>query len=393
VLIAAVIAILGTTSVFAYVNVGSDFLRHFFTGDTAYLEPFVQTSGEYAADDGFVLTVEQTLVTAQQALVIFSVEALTDEAAAALHADTFMGMDTFDFGPAGNGNAHFGGWMIRDLTERNTDTKRYFAITVSDMSNENEVDFFIRLNKMTDAQKIIIPMQTNIETYAFVLACASGEDAVLQFTPLGISLERTVDTNGDMTLGAIGGLYFRMADGEIATFNQLLRKHGIWSMSDGRVELTAMFREIVSISEFAAIILDGVEYSIADTSITAPFVPDPTTQPFELQPYLRGHLWIPLEELSKHIGASFSRDAAANTATVEYRGQTFEIVADSTIIVRNGEIIDFDDEMDATFVSEDGRLMVSSRLFDLMGLGVVAVNFDDDWNLLPLYEWMWIVIP
>ena len=411
-LIAATIVVLGTSTVFAYVNIGSDFLRTFFTGDTSYLDEFVQTPGEYVADEGYVLTLEQTLVTAHQALVIFSVEALTDETIAELNAtdengfSTFMGMDTIDFGPADSqshihngGPVIFGGWMNRELVERRTDTKRYFAITVADMSNEEAKDFFIRLNKMANPQKIIIPMGTNIETHAFVLACGTGEDAILQFTPLGIIMERTVSTSGDISYNTISGLYFRMHDGEINTFNQLLRHYGIslveFTEDESeylRYEMSAFFREIMSISEFESIILDNVEYDISDTSITTPFTPDPTILPFEMQPYYREHLWVLLEELCENIGADLHWDSETNSAVIEYRNSTFELEADSTVFEKNGETIDFYDD-DALFVSEDGRLIVSGRLLDLMGIGIVAISTCDNGEFLPVSDWTWIIIP
>jgi len=411
-LIAAAIIILGTSTVFAYVSINSDFLRTFFTGDTSYLDEFVHTSGDYIADEGYVFTLEQTLVTANQALVIFSVEALTDESIAELNAtdeygfSTFMGMDTIDFGPVNSqshthngGPAIISGWIQGELVDRRTETKRYFSIKVSDMSNEDAEDFFIRLNKMTDPQKIIIPMETNIETHEFVLACATGEDAILQFTPLGINIERTVSTSGDIFVNTFSGLHFRMNDGEINTFNQLLIAQGARPLEFSgdeteylRYEMSALFREIMSISEFASIILDNVEYDINDTSITMPFTPDPTILPFELQPYYHGHLWVPLEELCEEIGANLHWDNESYSAIVEYRNSIFEITVGSTIIVKNGEATDSYDDY-AAFISEDGRLVVPIRLLDLMGIGVAAINTCDNGDFLPVRDWVWIIIP
>jgi len=402
-----------TVAAAAYVSTGSDLLRTFFSGGTIYLEEHVQTPGEYVTDGRYVLTVEQTLATTHQALVIFSVEALTYDAIAVLNAtcengfSTFMGMDTIDFGPADrqtlahNGSTVlFGGWSQHEIVERRTDTKRYFAIAASDMVNENGEDFFIRLNKMADAQKIIISMVTNIETHEFVLTCAIGEYAVLRLTPLGLTLERTVSGEGDILANMVSGLYFRTSDGEINTFNQLLRKDAIklveWSEYGNeyiRYEMVALFREITSMTELAGIILGNVEHDVNDTTLTTPFTPDSTIQQFMMQPYLMGHLWIPLEELCKQIGAYFRWDSEANTATVVYRNSTFVIEVDSSIIIRNGESIDLLSD-DTTFMSQDSGVIVSSRLFDLMGIGVTAINqFDEYWNARPLSEWMWIVMP
>ena len=402
-------------SVYATAGNNSNFLRTFFRGHTHSFEEFVQAPGTSAADERYVLTVEQTLVTAHQALIIYSVEALTDDAIAELNATdahgfcTFMGMDTIDFGPVNRqaninngGRLMFGGWSTMHLDERRTETKRYFAITVTNMLNEDAEDFFIRLNKMADPQKVIISMRANIAAHEFVLACSSGDNAVLRFTPLGINLERTISTSGDLQLNIIDGLFFRKACGEVNSFSQLLIKYGItlveFPEEPGgylRYEMSALFREIMSVSEFASIILDGVEYDINDLSVTKPFVIDQTMQPFELQPYYRGHLWVPIEELCQIVGADFYWNREENYAIVEYRNSSFVLRAGSTIILKNGDTIDFFNEFDcdATFVSDDGRLIVSSRLLDLMGIGIVPMNMDANGNILPVRDWVWTIIP
>jgi len=410
-----VLMMLVAGSVYAAVGNNSDFLRVFFRGNTNSLEEFVQTPGTSATDERFILTVEQTLVTAHQALIIYSVEALTDDTIAELNATdangfcAFMGMDTIDFGPANRqshihngGRLIFGGWSTMHLEERRTTTKRYFAIIVTDMVNEDAEDFFIRLNKMADSQKVIISMRTNIETHEFVLACSSGDDAVLRFTPLGITFERTINTSGDLQLNIIEGLFFRRTCGEVNSFSQLLIKSGITPVELPRepgeylrYEMSALFREAMSVSEFTSIMLDGIEYDINDLSVTKPFVLDQTLQPFELQPYYRGHLWVPIEELCKIIGADFYWNREENYAVVEYRNSSIVLRAGSTIILKNGDTIDFFNEFDcdATFVSDDGRLIVSSRILDLMGLGIVTINMDTNGDFLPVRDWVWNIIP
>jgi len=402
-----------TVAAATYVNTGSDFLRTFFAGDTAYLEEHVQTSGEYVTDGRYVLTLEQSLATIHQALVIFSVEALTNDAIAELNAQcengfyTFIGMDTTSFGPVSrlspfhaNCTVQFGGWSQREITERRTETKRYFAIAVDSMVNEEGVDFFIRLNKMTNPQEIIIPMSTSIDTHEFTLNCATGEAAILRFTPLGLTLERTVSSEGDLFANIISGLHFRMLNGEVYTFSQLLRINSVGQIDFGsydreydRRKLTATFREITSMSEFASIILDNVEHNI-HTGQTSLFARHAAIEQFVMQPYIYGHMWIPLEELSQNIGADFRWDSNINTATIVYRNSTFVLEVNSTIILINGMVYDLQHDEDMTFMSEDGRVIASSRLFDLMGIGVVAINqFDDNWNVRPVSEWQWIVMP
>ena len=148
VLVAAMIAVLGASTVFAAVN--TDFLRTFFTGDTSYLDEFVQTPMESVTDGKYTLTLEQVLATVNHALVVYSVEALTDEAKEELNSENergisnFIGMDVLTFGVVDHNSAKLEGLTQREIPERRTDNKRYFALTV-DIENENEADFFIRL--------------------------------------------------------------------------------------------------------------------------------------------------------------------------------------------------------------------------------------------------------
>ena len=377
----------------------------------------MQTPETYVADEGYVLTLEQTLVTTQQALIIFSIESLIDETLAELFATnengiyTFIGIDTIEFGPANSlslehngGTLQFGGWMMKELADRRTDTTRFFAITVSGMSNKDEKDFFIRLNEMANPQNIIIPMETNIGTHEFVLACATGENAILRFTPLGISIERTVSNIGDVFYNVVSGLHFRMNNGEIATFSQLLEFHGIRGLDIAecyedenvylRFELTALFREITGISDLAGIILNYVEYCVIDTTVTTPFTPGPAMQPFELQPYYYGHLRLPIEELCANIGTAFRWDDETNSAVIQYRNSSFVIATNSNIVVKNGDMIEVGSaDYDAAFISEDGRLMVSVGLLDLMGIGLLSINQCDDGEFLPVSQWMRKIIP
>ncbi|MCL2391906.1 MAG: copper amine oxidase N-terminal domain-containing protein [Oscillospiraceae bacterium] len=399
VLVAALVAALGASSVFAAVN--SDFLRTFFTGDTSYLDGFVQTPRQSVTDERFTLTLEQVLATTHQAFIIYSVEALTDETRAMLNAEdergfsTFIGMDTISFGVVDPESAGISGNSHREIRERRTDNKRYFALS-ADILNEDEADFFIRLNKMTEPQNIVISMTSNVETRGLVL----GDEAVLQITPLGIAIERRNDhAHTDLLLNVIDGLFFRMSNGEIVTYSQLVA-HGFSSITpdeeNSSLKLRALFREIVRISDIESVILGDTEFNFHDTSITTAFTPDSAIKPFELVPYFKDHLRMPLRELTANIGATLRWDNEATAAVVEYRNSTFVIAVDSTIIVRDGEAIDFYDAFndDRSLISSDGRLVVSHRLLDLMGINTVVPNmFNEDFSFNEVENWVWIVIP
>ena len=72
------------------------------------------------------------------------------------------------------------------------------------------------------------------------------------------------------------------------------------------------------------------------------------------------------------------------------------ITVGSTIIVKDGVEIDFYDEWydDSSFISSDGRLVVSYRMLDLMGISTVVPNmFNEDYSVNDVQDWIWVVIP
>ena len=397
VLVAAIIALLGASTVFATVNLNAEFLKAFFTGDTSSLAEFVQTPMESVTDGRFTLALDGVLATKDNALVIFSIEALTDETVAILNEEdedgnsTFWGMDTISFGPAVAQTARLYGFSQREIRERRTDTKRYFTIA-AEITNENGADFRIRLNKMAESKDIIIQMDVNVETKELVL----GDEAVVQITPLGITMNRRFDSG--YGLNVFHGLFFRMSDGEIKTASEIISPYLATSMDEesGKIVIRALLRQIVNLSEFESIMLGDTEFNFNDTSITKPFTPDIYIQPFELVPYFRDHLRVPIEEVCKNVGATFRWGDGANYAVIEYRNSTFVIEVDSTVIVKNGERIDFYNEFanESSFISSDGRLVVSHRLLDLMGINTVVSNmFNEDFSFNEVKNWIWLVIP
>lgn len=400
-LIAVTIGLIGTSTVLAATN--SNFLKTFFEGDTSYLEEYVQTPNKSVTDEKFTLTLENVLTTKYQCFVVYSVEALTAESQAELNAkdefgyDTFIDMDTISFGPViWDDVTTFSGFDQKEVKERRTDNKRFFAITCVDMVNENEEDFYIALNRMTNPEKIIIPMKSNIETTELVLVDQNNKDYVIQINSLGMVLERAVESFESFY---ITGVYFRMADDKIKTFSQLLEfKSGESNLDEEnyRFRTKALFREVMALSEFKSIIIDGVEYDINDTSKTKPFTPEKNIQPFEIKPYYKEHLWMPLREMCENIGAEIEWNNETNSATVKYRDSVYVITNESTVIIKDGEKIDIYDELNdqKTFIDESGRLIVSGRILNYMRIEVEFVNqIDENGNDTDIRDLIWLLIP
>lgn len=342
--IIATIAVLTTTTAFAAINI--DLLKTFFTGDSSSMQGFVKTPKQSVTDGRFILTLEQVLASKYQVLVIYSVEGLTDDAVKELMSDKFVDMDTISFGSENGNNPS--GFSSRELLDKRTAAKRYWTIESAGILNTDEADFFIRLNKMENAQKIIIPMKFNVETMEFSFAGQPYGDAIIKYSPLGITLEKGIKTNSKHSFTNYTGVFFRMKNGEIKTFNELLDLKDCVNVSlkDGaeyqRYEYHALFREINKISDFKSIIIDNIEYDIKDTSPKKQAQIDEHLYPFDikpvykdLRPVYQGVLWLPVYEFSEKIGADYKWDNKSRTATIEYRGSTYVITEGSGVVLKD----------------------------------------------------------
>ncbi len=398
VLVAAALIALLSTTVFAAINL--NILKLFFEGDTTSMDDYVQSPKQSVTDGYFTFTLEQVLSTKNQAFIVYSIEALTDEAVNELMDDSFTDMDTISFKPVEDySRLNFSGYGQSEIMDKRTETKKYFALSCEDMYNKDESDFVIRLNKMKKPQDILVSMKTNIETTEFIFKGQTYGDAVVQITPLGLNFIKYIEKNSKSLFDSHLELNFRMANDEIKTFNQLLELKSGVLLEEGdvynRYKISALFREITPLTEFKSIILGSIEYDIEDLSKTKPFELEEKLQPFTMKPFYKEHLWIPIQELCDNLGAEYEWDDNSKTFSFTYRNQSYVITPNSDKILLNGETISFYEGLnDQKAFIQDEKLYVSYNLALLMKIRCNVVNFyDQQGNLIDAKDWIWQVIP
>lgn len=375
----------------------SNLLTAAFAGDTSSLTDLVQTPKQSVTDGKYTFTLEQYLVSKSQALVLFSIEGLTAETITELNQtdengySTFFDLDEISFGPVDSDSVkEFSGygWNTKSL-EFSTKTKKYYLLRCTSMVNEDEGDFYIRFNRMETPQTIIIPMKSNLDEKTLTLG-----KTTIKHTPIGIAIEKNGLTDEEE---GILGLYFRMKNGEISTFNQL------YSMESSKydehskcVRIRALSYTILPFSELKSIILNNVEYDIIDPTKTKPFTPDKTMIPFEMKPYYKEQLWLPLKEFCQKAGADLTWDGKTNSAAVTYRGSAYVFTEGSTKIKINGETVDYyESSKDNTiFIDENNRMIVPVRVLEDMRVDVGVANSKvGQVHQVPLEERIWLIIP
>lgn len=396
VIIIAVITVLTTTTAFAALNI--DLLKTFFVGDTSSMQDFVKTPEQSVTDGRFTLTLKQVLASKYQVLVLYSIEGLTDDAVRELMSDKFVDMDTISFGPENwNDSTHMSGYSTRELLEKRTAAKRYWAIESTGVLNTDEADFFIRLNKMKNPQKIIVPMKCNVETKEFSLAGQPYGDAIIKYSPLGIIFGKGIKNNSEKSLHTNIGVFFRMKDGEIKTLNELLdlTSGELVKSEEGteyqRYEYNGLFREIQKISDFKGIIIGNIEYDIKDTSKTKPVQIDEHLYPFDIKPVYKDVLWLPVYEFSKKIDADFKWDDKLRSATIKYRGSKYVITDGSDVVLKDGKEIKL--EEGKAFIL-DGKLVAPGDiLYEVFHMTIDVIPFDDNGDKIDVKDWIWTITP
>lgn len=355
----------------------SDYFNSIFEGDTSYLDDFIKTEKRSVEDDRFRLTLEQYLVAENQAMIIYSFEAKTDEAVEEMNSSDFWNMDTVTFGPTDyeKADCHGYGGFGTVGKQLNTERKIYGCIASDSIENEEKIDFYLSTDKIKDRPKIIIPMDYNMETKT--VQCA---DVTVKYNPISIIVTSPAVESAEECDGCwftSNNIYFRVKNGEIKTFNQLYTvSSGLKSAdADGNAEsydLKAWAREIIKPDEIKSIIVDDTEYPVDNPSDLKPVTIDEHMKPFIIDAYVQDHLWIPLRAFCDGLGAEITWDSDTRTASFSYRGSNYSFTVGKPGIVMNGEECDFGPE--APFIDDLGRMIVPSNFDGYNNRTYIAVN-------------------
>lgn len=370
-------------------------LNEVFDGDTSYLEGSVQKPNASVTDGRFTLTVEEYLVSENQALVMYSIKAETPEAWAELTAtdeqgrDTFWDMDTLSFQSIDTEKFMVLGYANKHYYAADTADTQYYILTCFDMDNPDGVPVRLRLNAMAKPNnEIILDMTKNIDTKTWQL----NDDLTLNISTIGmVTRQHLAEPQPQIVSPEI---FFRTTDGDILTNYQIYEyRDGTQNdyEVDGSVTIEVRFiaKTIISPDKLASIIIDGREYSLADGA----YLGEPEI-PAELQAFIvtvyRGEndYGIPLDEIAAHVGADWQFDAATGKATMTYRDATVELTAGQKTATINGVEENLPDYQEAPQIDENGHFIIySSQILDLFNItGEMYGEWVENYQTKPVAE-------
>ncbi|MCL1873553.1 MAG: DUF4179 domain-containing protein [Clostridiales bacterium] len=361
--VAALVVLISITSTFAVFNFG--IIREFFAGDSSFIRQFVKTPLESVSDEHFKLTLEEILTDNHYLFMVYSVEGLTDEAIAELMSADDLRYD-YDFkykltvspspgislgDPGGKFTGTFYPAHSYEIVERRTATARYWAY-YDEMENVSEEPLTLRLDTMRDDQYITVPADCNVEAKELLLRGQPYGDVSVRLSPIGITLEKGVKTSEikDMSFTEV---FFRMKNGEIKTYNQLVYKGaggfmggtGAFTGASGeetRCKYGARFYDTMPLSDFKSIIVGNIEYEINNPAKMSAVTLEASMYPVEVKSIIlpdkvtRGvNSWLPAEEVCDKLGADMAWDG--NTMTIKYRGSEVEINEPAYTYKKDGE--------------------------------------------------------
>lgn len=386
--IAAAIVLLSITSVFAAMSFNFDVFGEFFRGDTSHIRSTVQTPREQVSDKRFTLTLEEVLTDNRYIFMVYSVEALTDDALKEL-----MGGDELIYDNAFSYNISVSpspgiitgtgvGYprYARELVDRRTETVRYWAY-YDEMEDVNAEPMTLRLETEDGDLIITVPTDTAIESKELTLMGQPYGDTYVRLSPLGITLKKGVKS-GSPTL--FTDVFFRMSNGEVKTFNQLKMFMSpasyVMNAGDlpGRVsdytsyQFGARFHDVIPLSDFKSIIVGNTEYDINDPTKTSEATLNEKLYSFNVMAFLpvRGQgSFLPVKDVCDGLGAEMSWDGA--TLTVSYRGSTYEMTFDSRTYEKDGQVMAYQlhESSYIMLVHEDTLFMNDTAIQVILGIG------------------------
>ena len=321
-LAAAVIAALAVTSAVAVAR--SSLLQTFFRGDTQVLEGQVKQPYASVTDGVWTLTVEEVLADPCQALVTFSIQAHTDEAAQQLNRPGFFDMDTLVFSAGIPLSAGIG-----EEEERNTPTRRFYHLTLAYTQSPGPLE--LRLGMMEEG--LTVSLAPDVDTVELDMEQAApmllGEECTVRHvmvSPIGMRLELELPP-GQPTQSVFAQAFLLLEDGGVASPSMLTAGQGPVSTArvaeapGDRYEVIWRFDQVLDLSRVTGIAVGDRVYSLSGGA-SSPWEGAEDYQTFTL-PSLDirgdGNPFFSLDELCAGLGLSYTWDPDSGTARVEGR--------------------------------------------------------------------------
>ena len=420
-LAAAAAAVVGLLAGTALAAAGQwNVLDFFYEGDTSPAVNYVNNQVYSVSDDNYTLSVTSSVADTRSAYLLVTVEAKTDEARAALMADGFENMDTFFVrvledeaaepeptpevdGPVAEVPALAGSISMGEEENLRTGTSRTFTINVQPISAATN-GVRLRLGVMSEDDYVELPLDPVEPIELEINAEGEGRGAAshieggpvtlgrISVSPLSLHLDYSYRQEAGEPFPL---LFFRMADGSLRTWAQMVDNDGSGSFysNDGVVSASrdCQFRSVVDLSQLNAVVFGGMAYPLDGGRPEAVKI-DPALYPFQvplMEPLSENSGYsVPVRALCEGLGVECIWDNEAQTATMTYRGVTIVLTPGITTALVNGQPVEM---YDAPAV-QDGKLAAEHQIFtDAWQLDMSAAY--EDGNAEDAQRVAWLVIP
>jgi len=394
-IVTTAILTLGAGSVFATSNI--DLLKEFFGGDTSILQREVHKPNTSIQNDEYKVTLEQVLANPHEAIIVFSVEGLTEKATNTLETNSmFLSDSHIKLKPTPGSETKNNGYSATSFGKHNTYNKKYFVFEVGAIDNPKQEPMRLYLDTVKSPELFItVPMDSNIQTLDFQMKQeveANGKKYTIEHMSIN-SISMVIDSRGwnDIDHDLQPAIFFKMSDGTIKTKNQLVNKFESSSSIlttdlEGPYRFYFRFKEIMNLNDIQSVIIDHMEYPLNKKVEPKSVVIDEKLHHFESRIIERTGKNGPLmsvDDISKGLGAEYSWDEQNARLVFTYRGTTLELTAGSSKAIVNGQEIQLEDYVGSVYM-QSGKLCITPY--------VLENYFDVDFTLKYATR-MWIIIP
>ena len=408
---AAAAAVVGLLAGTALAAAGQwNVLDFYFEGDNTPADDYVNHETYSVSDDNYTLSVTSSVADTRSAYLLVTVEAKTDEAKAALMADDFENISTFDLytlsGDTANPEAALCGFGYGEDELLRTGSSRSYGMSTHEMGPAYALR--LRAGVMEDGLYVDIPLtsvkplslEINAEGTSFgtthnVKGGASLTLASISLSPLSLHMEYSYPAGGGE---AEPLLLFRKTDGTLLSWGQVVGASGgmfaTGEEDSGTAFISADYRlrSVLDLSRLDAVVFNGMTYPLDGGAPEAVEI-DPALYPFQIPlmaPLSESSGYsVPVRALCEGLGVECIWDNEAQTAAMTYRGVTIVLTPGSTTALVDGQPV----EMEEAPAVQDGKLAAEHQIFTDTWQLAMSVAYDS-WPPADGTQIVaWLVIP
>ena len=409
---AAAAAVVGLLAGTALAAAGQwNVLDFYFEGDNTPADDYVNHETYSVSDDNYTLSVTSSVADTRSAYLLITIEAKTDEARAALMADDFENISTFDLytlsGDTANPETFSCGFGYGEDELLRTATSRTYSMNVHEL-NAAVYAVQLRLGLMEEGLYVEIPLEPvepitveiNADGISFgtthnVKGGASLTLDSISLSPLSLHMEYSYPAGGGE---AEPLLLFRKTDGTLLSWGQVVGTSGgmfaTGEEDSGTAFISADYRlrSVLDLSRLDAVVFNGMTYPLDGGAPEAVEI-DPALYPFQIPlmaPLSESSGYsVPVRALCEGLGVECIWDNEAQTAAMTYRGVTIVLTPGSTTALVNGQPV----EMEEAPAVQDGKLAAEHQIFTDTWQLAMSVAYDS-WPPADGTQIVaWLVIP